>query len=691
MVVEAEAAFVAVVVGVAVVDFTSWIRKFEKPAVILTGAAVLTGILMNIEFNLLEANLFDLRMKLGNQLKPDSSIVLITVDDLTTRSLNEFTPLTLDLHARFMEELEKYQPKAVGYLVDMNRVNQANPELYRSEWGTRFVKAANRLDARGVPVILGTPFDVTGEVVPPYPLSALPHSIAHIHKDGNVFAEDKVTRRALAYLYDQPVFHLELPQRLGLLPPGKLPSGSFHVPEVEGQMFFFRYHGSPIMNPQHPNELPYKRVSFIDVLRGTVTPSSLNGKILLVGTLTKENSGDFAYTPYSKSSFVNPKLVIHANVLDSVIHNHTLIRTPEWINWLTTYAVTAFVVWWVFNSTPLYGLFATLTLTAVFSLAAQLLFSGRGLWIRESQPLIGIFLGYYLFVPYRLIREYSKRWDYQRKHALLIQVEELKTNFLSLVTHDLKTPVARIQGLAEVLLRKSSDRLIDKDKETLSHIIDSTDELNRFITSILELNKVESNRLQLHLESKDINQLIERAVEGFRAQSRARQIKITANLEPLFPIRLDASLISKVINNLIDNALKYSSSASEILIESREAGDWVEISVKDQGIGMSTKEIENLFTRFYRAKNDTTTQVSGTGLGLYLTKFFVEAHEGRVEVTSELEKGSIFKIFLPIHSSSAVENTATKPGLTRILFNKIGGVQRGIRQRFAVKKENSHV
>src|SRR5207237_587377 len=98
---------------------------------------------------------------------------------------------------------------------------------------------------------------------------------------------------------------------------------------------------------------------------------------------------------------------------------------------------------------------------------------------------------------YRLIREYKKRWDYQKKNELLTQVEELKTNFLSLVTHDLKTPVARIQGLAEVILKKSSERLLENDKTTLQHIIDSTDELNRFISSILELSKVESNRLHI--------------------------------------------------------------------------------------------------------------------------------------------------------------------------------------------------
>lgn len=627
------------------------LKRFENAVLIVAGAAALTTILMSLEFSLLEANLYDFRMSHGAQSAPSSDIVLVTLDDATTESLNEFAPLPLDHHARLLEALERLEPKAVGYLVDMARVHEMNPDLFQTEWSRRFVRAAERMEGKGIPFLLGTPFGVNGgEVVPPYPLSALPHSLAVIHKDGNVFAEDKITRRALVSLYDKPVFHSELAERLGLVAPGARPRGAFFVPEVDGNYFFFRYHGTPALHPSRPHELPYRRVLFSEVLRGSVRRETLAGKIVLVGTLTKEDSGDFAYTPYSKTAFSNPKIVVHATILDSIIGDNGVVRAPKWLNWGITFSVTAFVLGWVMNSTPLYGVFSTLTLSVVFLIAGQLLFTARGLWIRESQPLVGIFLSYYLVVPYRLILEYKKRWEIQRQNDLLRQVEELKTNFLSLVTHDLKTPVARIHGLAEVLLRKAADRLVERDLETLHHILASTEELNRFISSILELTKIESNRIQLRLESKDLNQLVEKAVEGFRAQARAHGSHINVRLEPLFPIKVDASLITKVINNLIDNALKYSPPGGEITVESREVGEWVEISVRDQGIGMTAEERKKLFTRFYRAKNDTTTRVIGTGLGLYLTKYFIEAHQGRVEVESERGSGSVFKILLPIEA-----------------------------------------
>ncbi|MCM2321665.1 MAG: CHASE2 and HATPase_c domain-containing protein [Oligoflexia bacterium] len=651
-------------------DFKSYLRRNEKLLLILAASAGLTGMLLNFDFGIIEAGLYDLRVSRARGFTADPDIVLVTLDDATTKALDEFAPLALDSHALFLEAAERLEPRAVGYVIDFNQVSQANPGHFQGDWATRFVKAAERLQDHGTPVVLGTPYDVTGEVLPPYPLSSLPHSLAVVHKDGNVFGEDKVTRRALLTLDGKPAFHLELARALDTVKPDWLPTGAYSVPEVEGWYFLFQYHGNTAHRPDVGTDQlgGYPRVSFYDILRNKLPPKALRGKTLLVGTLSKDNSSDWAFTPYSKIAFSSPKLVLHANILDSLTHRESIVPAPRWLNALLTFGVAVFVLWWVLNSSPLAGVFATIALAGAFFAVSGALYRFQGIWLRESQPLIAIILGYYLAVPYRLIREYKKRWDYQRKNQLLIQVEELKTNFLSLVTHDLKTPVARIQGLAEVLLRKASDRLLDRDKETIHHIIGSTEELNRFISSILELHKVESKRMQLSLESRDINQLIERSLESFKAPARAKQIELAVSLEPLFPIRIDSTLISKVLNNLIDNALKYSPAGSRIAIESREVadetGEWVEISVADQGFGMTEEELQSLFTRFYRAKNEATSTVAGTGLGLYLTRYFVEMHQGKVEVRSGRNEGSSFRIKLPIHATGPAHpafNSERKP------------------------------
>ncbi|MGE0614329.1 MAG: ATP-binding protein [Bacteriovoracia bacterium] len=661
-------------------QFKSVVEKFLGISI---GAAIITAILVNLEFNFLEASLYDFRMTRSIQAPADPGIVLISLDDQTTRALNDFAPLAIDQHTRLLEALNRQNPKAVGYLVNMNYVHQVDPALFQGNGGTRFVELATALENRGIPFLIGTPFDVNGEVLPPFPLSSLRHSIAVVHKDGNVFSEDKVTRRALLTLYGKSAFHLQLARDAQLDTTETLPRGSFYVREAEGDYFFFRYHGNPNVTfgaggvADRPHSLPYTRYSFVDVIEGRIPPKALEGKVVLVGTLVKENPGDFARTPYSKISSVSPNLAVHANIIDSIAHDDGLVMAPAWLNWLTTFLAVGFILWSILGFTPMQGVLATLGLAASLMLIAHVLFHGlsgnRGLWLNLSQPLIGIFLGYYLAVPYRLIREYKKRWDYQRKNEILTQVEELKTNFLQLVTHDLKTPVARIQGLSEVLLSKAAANLEPKDRETLNSIIVSTDELNHFITTILELTKVESNELNVSLQSKDVNQLLEGVIQRFRAAARAKEIDIVASLEPLFPIKLDPTLISKVFSNLIDNAVKYSPPGSKVEISSQERDGHIEVQVKDHGIGLSREELENLFTKFYRAKNDTTTKIAGTGLGLYLTKYFVESHAGEVRVESQEGQGSTFIIRLPIDLKAVTFSGNARPGLTNKKSGKNSG------------------
>jgi signal transduction histidine kinase len=124
--------------------------------------------------------------------------------------------------------------------------------------------------------------------------------------------------------------------------------------------------------------------------------------------------------------------------------------------------------------------------------------------------------------------------------------------------------------------------------------------------------------------------------------------------------------------------MKYSAPGSTVSIRTRDLGDTVEISVKDQGIGLSEEELDNLFTRFYRAKNDQTVKIAGTGLGLYLTKYFVEAHRGRVEVASEQGVGSEFKIILPTDLKA---DEVVQPGLTQIQKSQEKGVNHASRTR----------
>lgn len=626
-----------------------WIRQHDVFFRIVAMAGAMTLVLLNFEFSYLESRFYDLRMRSGSQPVPNPDIVLIEIDNKTTLELNDFAPLPLRFHAELIQALAAQEPRAIGYLINMNHVNQINPDQFSSEYAQSVLESIHDLDKKDIPFIFGTAFDMSGEVVPPYPLSAVDHAVAVIHQDGNVFSEDKVTRRALLNVYERPTFHLMLAQGAGLFPKDPKEGhirGAFMNDEVDAQYFYFRYHGNPAKRP-------YKVFSAVDIARGRVDPGILKDKIILVTTNQRENPSDFATTPYSKTAFSSPKSQIHAMIVDSISKNNGIIPLPRWLTGVIAFVCAALVMRWVLMFTPLTGVVLTLGLSVVLLLVGLILFKGffskfAGAWLELSHPLVGLFLGYYLSVPYRLISEYKQRWDYQRKTEILTEVEDLKMKFLSLVTHDLKTPVARIQGLAEVIMRKSAERLIDRDKESLQSIVQSTEDLNRFISSILELSKLESNQLKLNIESKDVNDMVERVAEQFKAQARTKKIKFITNLEPLFPVKIDVSLITKVLNNLLDNAIKYSPSESIIELSSFEEHEHIVIAIRDQGIGMSEEEMQNLFTKFYRAKRDALNTVSGSGLGLYLSKFFVEAHHGSITVESAIGRGSTFKIYLPL-------------------------------------------
>jgi signal transduction histidine kinase len=269
-------------------------------------------------------------------------------------------------------------------------------------------------------------------------------------------------------------------------------------------------------------------------------------------------------------------------------------------------------------------------------------------------------------IPLRLYSEHRKRYELERENKNLLEVEEMKTNFLQLVTHDLKTPIAKIQGLTETLKRSLVETMSQKDHETMNHLFLANEELNHFINSLLELSRIDNQGLRVNLQSKDVNQILESIILKLRFSAQAKRILVKTDFETLFPIKVDGDLLSKVLSNLIDNAIKYSPEETTIRVTTKESSTQVEITIEDQGIGIPASEMQNLFSRFYRIKNDTTSKVKGTGLGLYLARFFIEAHKGTIEVESS-PSGTRFVIRLPMDLK---QSDLTIPGLKTELKTK---------------------
>lgn len=602
-------------------------------------ALLLAAAAVNTDLYRVEAYFYDLRMRWKGTESPHPDILLLSLGDQENDTSD-----SIESHVTALARLLEQKPKAILYF---NKFDPGEIETRPSDTEA-FISLAQKAETQGTKIYLGTEVDLSGEVLPPYPLSLLTHSPALLHKDGTMFGEDKVMRRALLTVGEQPSLHLRAaypnlsPEALRLQ--ATRVRGAYFYGPARSWHTLIRYPGETSVQKQ-----TFPRMSFGDVMKG-IGLERATGKIILVESLHRDAMNDYAYTPYSRVIYSNPRLMVHASIMDTLLKDKGMVIGSPKLDALITFLLALCLAFIAITMRPSRGVFAL----ALFSLglfAASMLLFVWGYWLPLVHPLLAMFFTYYLIVPYRAILEYKKRWEVQEKHDLLVQVEEMKGNFLSLMSHDLKTPVARIQGLAELVVRQG--KLLPQQEDEMQQIISSTESLDRFISKILNLTKVESNEIKLNKRSKDINKLLEQCVQKLEFQASQKGIEIQLELETIFPIQIDAALLIQVFTNIIDNAIKYSPPGSVVRIISREVGDRVEVVVEDTGPGMEESEIEQLFTKFFRGNSHPGDESKGSGLGLYLAKYFIELHDGRVMAESRKGSGSKFMVHLPLEGGSA--------------------------------------
>jgi signal transduction histidine kinase len=285
---------------------------------------------------------------------------------------------------------------------------------------------------------------------------------------------------------------------------------------------------------------------------------------------------------------------------------------------------------------------------AVVIVFFQLIFQLFDIYIPSVNIGGSLLVTYLTFTGYRLAVQENLQWRSIKQAQYLKEVDQMKSNFLSLVSHDLKTPLAKIQAVTERLKRESSQGPAHW-KELIESIENSNNELKHYITSILNLSKIESQKVILNKKSNDINQLIQQAIKRLRSLAAHKSIAFEEKLEPLFSVECDEDLIRQVLTNLIDNAVKYSPQGSKIILSSREEEGFIRVEVQDFGPGIPKDQLPLMFRKFNRFLRPIQEQVKGTGLGLYLSKYFIELHGGTIRVDSVEGQGTTFSFTLPLH------------------------------------------
>ena len=261
-----------------------------------------------------------------------------------------------------------------------------------------------------------------------------------------------------------------------------------------------------------------------------------------------------------------------------------------------------------------------------------------------------------------LLNAYRIEFEGQYKDRILIAIEDItdkkeidrrKDDFLSIASHELKTPLTTIKGLVQLLNRKLPDGSTETYKSTLQKVSVQVDRLNDLITGLLDTSKIQSGNIELHKEPFEIDKTINESIENILAVNP--DIKITVAGITNAVIDGDEMQIAQVINNLLSNAVKYSPGSKKTEIYISKVSTFIKVSVKDYGIGITSQDKAKIFNRFFRAR-DTQKKFPGLGIGLYISHEIITNHNGTLWVESEIGKGSTFSFTLPIMKTNNNEH-----------------------------------
>ncbi|TFH26033.1 MAG: HAMP domain-containing histidine kinase [Bacteroidia bacterium] len=228
------------------------------------------------------------------------------------------------------------------------------------------------------------------------------------------------------------------------------------------------------------------------------------------------------------------------------------------------------------------------------------------------------------------------------------ELSRMKAEFISNVTHEIKTPIATICSLAENVnegwitsAEKQQDyfRLIASEGEKLGHLVENT----------LDFSRIESGIKRINVEMSSIQEVIEKTIERFRIMNEGQKMELTADVDDnIPPVPIDKTAMEQALLNLLDNALKYSPGEKVIRLYAKVEKDHLSIAISDKGMGIDKKDRSRIFDKFYRSESGSVWNITGSGIGLTLVKEIVESHRGIILVESEQNIGSIFTIRIPV-------------------------------------------
>jgi len=238
--------------------------------------------------------------------------------------------------------------------------------------------------------------------------------------------------------------------------------------------------------------------------------------------------------------------------------------------------------------------------------------------------------------------------DLRHANKELERLSEMKSDFVSTVSHELRTPLTSIQGYTALIKDGELGPVNDEQKEFLGIVKEETERLTRLIGDLLDVSKIEAGRMKLVFQDFNLLHFIDHHKKEMENIALVKKIKLKFILpKETGIVKADPDKIKQIFYNLMSNAMKFSKENTTITITVENKKNNIQISVKDQGMGMNKKDLDKIFGKFHQVDSKMTREIGGTGLGLTITQHLIEAHDGEIWVESEINKGATFCFSLP--------------------------------------------
>lgn len=249
-----------------------------------------------------------------------------------------------------------------------------------------------------------------------------------------------------------------------------------------------------------------------------------------------------------------------------------------------------------------------------------------------------------------MLRDITERKQLEWDVAKFKELDRVKRNLLSTVSHELRSPLANIRGYTSMLSRHQRKLNDCQKREFILAIQTDADKLTKFVNDLLNFSRLEAGLLKLQKQPYSTVKLLRRIVANARIRSPRHQIVLRV-AKRLPRVNIDVTRIEQVLDNLIDNATKYSAGGTEIIVLAKKMGNELLVGVSDEGIGIHAEDLEKVFYPMYRVEHKQTENSGGIGLGLSLCQGFVTLHDGHIWVESEVGVGSTFWFTLPLETA----------------------------------------